>query len=226
MPRDGEFVFHPAAEQEVEIVREEKAARGEIPDGGELRERLLELQARVVKDVRNACRVKDWPGCGAGCQTLESVLCAGVAVGVYGEDEPAFTVEQDVIDAPGVHSDRGELRETLRGFDETGADLVPQSGEVPVVVAVERLEGVCEAVDLRERELVSSPLAHDNAATRGPEIDRCAEEGHQRRKASCRPPSTVMIWPVVLLRRWVTRRKYASAWSSGVIGVFVSVRSA
>ena len=27
-----------------------------------------------------------------------------------------------------------------------------------------------------------------------------------------------MIWPVVLLRRCDTRRKYASAWSAGVIG--------
>ena len=40
------------------------------------------------------------------------------------------------------------------------------------------------------------------------------------------PPSTVMTWPVVLLSRCVTSRKNASAWSAGVIGVFVSVRSA
>ncbi len=46
------------------------------------------------------------------------------------------------------------------------------------------------------------------------------------RKASCRPPSTVMTWPVVLLRRLLTSRKYASAWSAGVIGDLVSVRSA
>jgi hypothetical protein len=33
-------------------------------------------------------------------------------------------------------------------------------------------------------------------------------------------------WPVVLLRRFVTRRKYASAWSAGEIGLLVGVRSA
>ena len=32
-------------------------------------------------------------------------------------------------------------------------------------------------------------------------------KSNQRRKASCRPPSTVMTWPVVLLRRPVTSRK-------------------
>lgn len=36
-------------------------------------------------------------------------------------------------------------------------------------------------------------------------------EGTQRRKASCRPPSTVMTCPVVLLSRWLISRKYASA---------------
>ena len=46
------------------------------------------------------------------------------------------------------------------------------------------------------------------------------------RKASCNPPSTVMIWPVVLLRRRETKRKYASAWSAGEMGDFVKVRSA
>ena len=51
-------------------------------------------------------------------------------------------------------------------------------------------------------------------------------ESNQRRKASCRPPSTVMTWPVVLLNRSLTSRKYASAWSAGVIGDLVSVRSA
>lgn len=50
--------------------------------------------------------------------------------------------------------------------------------------------------------------------------------GSQRRNASCRPPSTVMTWPVVLLRRRETSRKNASAWSAGVIGLLVSVRSA
>ncbi len=33
----------------------------------------------------------------------------------------------------------------------------------------------------------------------------------QRVNASCKPPSTVITWPVVLLSRLVTRRKYASA---------------
>ncbi len=36
-------------------------------------------------------------------------------------------------------------------------------------------------------------------------------EGAQRRNASCRPPSTVMTCPVVLLSRWLISRKYASA---------------
>ncbi len=48
----------------------------------------------------------------------------------------------------------------------------------------------------------------------------------QRRNASWRPPSTVMTCPVVLLSRLVSRRKIASAWSAGVIGLLVSVRSA
>ena len=47
-----------------------------------------------------------------------------------------------------------------------------------------------------------------------------------RKNASCRPPSTVMTWPVVLLRRLVSRRKIASAWSPGVIGDLVRVRLA
>ncbi len=47
-----------------------------------------------------------------------------------------------------------------------------------------------------------------------------------RRNASCRPPSTVMTWPVVLLKRWLTSKKNASAWSAGVIGDRVNVRSA
>ena len=47
-----------------------------------------------------------------------------------------------------------------------------------------------------------------------------------RRNASCRPPSTLMIWPVVLLRRFVSSRKIASAWSAGVMGCLVKVRSA
>lgn len=60
-----------------------------------------------------------------------------------------------------------------------------------------------------------------------PEIEALLQSWrHHLRNASVRPPSTARIWPVVLLRRFVSNRKIASAWSAGVIGCFVNVRSA
>ena len=46
------------------------------------------------------------------------------------------------------------------------------------------------------------------------------------RKPSCSPPSTGITWPVVLRKRAESRRKTASAWSSGSIGSRVSERFA
>jgi hypothetical protein len=51
-------------------------------------------------------------------------------------------------------------------------------------------------------------------------------ESFYLRNASIKPPSTVITCPVVLLRRLLTQRKIASAWSAGSIGTLVSVRSA
>ena len=45
-----------------------------------------------------------------------------------------------------------------------------------------------------------------------------------RRNASCKPPSTLMICPVVLLERFEAKKYNASAWSAGVIGDLVNVR--
>jgi len=44
------------------------------------------------------------------------------------------------------------------------------------------------------------------------------------KKASWRPASTLMIWPVVLLNLLLTSRYATSAWSCGVTGAFISVR--
>ena len=44
--------------------------------------------------------------------------------------------------------------------------------------------------------------------------------------ASCNPPSTVMTWPVVLLRAVAYEQKICLSLIGGVIGDLVSVRSA
>ena len=54
---------------------------------------------------------------------------------------------------------------------------------------------------------------------------RCGSLLH-RRNDSVRPPSTEKTCPVVLEDRSLIRNQAASAWSSGVIGDFVSVRCA
>jgi hypothetical protein len=51
---DRQLVGHAAAEEIVEIIREEEAARGLVLDGGAAGEDFGELEAGVVEDVRDA----------------------------------------------------------------------------------------------------------------------------------------------------------------------------
>src|SRR3989304_2377335 len=51
-------------------------------------------------------------------------------------------------------------------------------------------------------------------------------ESTQRKKASCRPPSTAMIWPVVFPNRFPNNRNTASAWSAALTESLVRVRFA
>src|SRR5690606_26096674 len=146
---DREAVGHAAGEEEVEVVGEEEAARGEIVDGGAARDGVGEVERAVVGDGGEAGGGVDAGDGGAGGgEFLETWLRAGVAVGVNWIHETAGVVNERVVDAPGVDADGRDGFELRGGVAEAGLDFGPERGDVPVIVAGEGVEGVGKAVDL------------------------------------------------------------------------------
>ena len=153
---DGQLVGHLARQEEIEVVGEEEAAGGEVGDRGVSCDGFFELEGGVVEDVGDAGGGVDAFEGGAGVgEALESGLGAVVAVCMNRIHEAAGVVDEGVVNAPGVHADGGEFGAFGEGGDggaESGEDLGPEAGDVPIVVVAEGLEGVGKAVDFAKGE--------------------------------------------------------------------------
>ena len=174
--RNRDLIFHPARQEEIEIVRKEKAPGRQVGHGGTARDNLLELEARIVKYVWNSGRrVNPIEGGPRARQPVEPRAGPGVAISMHREDEPAQIVDERVIHAPGVDAHRSKVGAAGQGrgsLSQADPHLLPKRADVPVIVAGQRMEVIGEPVGFRQREPIFRPGARDHPAARRAEINR------------------------------------------------------
>jgi len=171
--RDSKLIGHLAAQQIIEVVGEKEAVGREVGDRGAICDGLAELEARVVKYIRDTRGGVDRARA-AILERLDASLSAVVAISVGRENEAALIVEQHVIATPGVDANGGKLGaawEQLHGLLQAGLHFGPEGADFPVGVVAEFTIVIGEAMRFGEREFIFRPCAQNDAATGGAEID-------------------------------------------------------
>ena len=95
---------------------------------------------------------------------------AFIAIGEREREQGTISLEQDIVDAPGIAGD-GLDRAELGALGEADADFAEDTDDVPAERAVRGDGTVGETVDLLHGELTGLQLAEDDAPGFGSEVD-------------------------------------------------------
>ena len=111
----------------------------------------------------------------AGVHRVDGAVRSIVAVGDRFAEKGAVRIEQSVVDAPRVDTDRLDVWITGGEGRETGEDLLVEAGHVPAQMPIVLVYGVRKAVHHVERQRVAGDDACDDASTRRAEVDGCED---------------------------------------------------
>lgn len=92
------------------------------------------------------------------------------------EDDASLIVDQDIVDAPGVHTHGRDGRTAGEGGHSLGqsrCDLCPERADFPIVVPADGAELIRETMHFVQGKLVLRPGSQDDATAGRAQINRC-----------------------------------------------------